>query len=139
MPHPNNINRLKSVRTELDESEKPTMNESLRRTLKNAIMESERDKGSTLISSNTLANKYVYERWAIRASQRKRYRNLFQQVRRQARTIFRQYLESGYLTLKHKSRDLTFGVYKFDEKRGNLILGFVKMPHDAERHSFPAS
>lgn len=101
----------------------------LKEKLRESILESEKNKDSTLISSNTLANSFIYERWGIRSSQRRRYQNLFSQVRRQCRSVFRNYLERGWLEIRDdsESKKHTFGVYKFDDKRGNLILGFVRM------------
>jgi len=111
-----------------------TVPDILRNKLRESIIESEKNKDSTLISSNTLANSLIYERWGIRSSQRRRYRNLFSQVRRQCRSVFRNYLERGWLEIRDesKSKKHTFGVYKFDEKRGNLILGFVRMTPGSE-------
>lgn len=104
----------------------------LRDKLRESIIESEKNKDSTLISSNTLANSFIFERWGIRSSQRRRYRNLFSQVRRQCRSVFRNYLERGWLEINEESKKHTFGVYKFDDKRGNLILGFVRMAPGSE-------
>ena len=80
---------------------------------------------SILISSNNLANRFILSRWGIRSSQRKRYRNLFGRIREQCRTIFRNYLAIGKLTLKTQNDKIVLGVSKFDEIRGNLILDFV--------------
>ncbi|MFW9908609.1 MAG: hypothetical protein ACFFEF_08535 [Candidatus Thorarchaeota archaeon] len=106
--------------------------EVLRAKLRESIIESEKNKSSTLISSNTLANSFIFERWGIRSSQRRRYRNLFSQVRRQCRNVFRHYLQRGWLEVKDESKKHTFGVYKYDDKRGNLILGFVRMAPGSE-------
>jgi len=106
--------------------------EVLRDKLRESIIESENNKESTLISSNTLANRFIYERWGIRSSQRRKYRNLFAQIRRQCRDVFRNFLERGWLEIQDDSKKHTFGVYKFDDKRGNLILGFVKMAPGSE-------
>lgn len=80
---------------------------------------------SILVSSNNLANRFILERWGIRSSQRRRYKNLFSTVRRQCRAIFRNYLARGNLVWKTQNEEFVFGVFKFDEVRGNLILGFV--------------
>ena len=80
---------------------------------------------SILVSSNNLANRFILERWGIRSSQRRRYKNLFGTVRRQCRAIFRNYLARGTLVWKTQNEEFVFGVFKFDEVRGNLILGFV--------------
>jgi hypothetical protein len=106
--------------------------EVLRDKLRESIIESENNKESTLISSNTLANRFIYERWGIRSSQRRKYRNLFSQVRRQCRAVFRNFLDRGWLEIREESKKHTFGVYKYDDKRGNLILGFVKMAPGSE-------
>lgn len=80
---------------------------------------------SILISSNNLANRFILERWGIRSSQRRRYKNLFSTIRKQSRAIFRNYLARGNIVWKDQKDDYTFGVFQFDEVRGNLILGFV--------------
>ena len=80
---------------------------------------------SILISSNNLANRFILERWGIRSSQRRRYKNLFSTIRKQSRAIFRNYLTRGNIVWKDQNGDYTFGVFQFDEVRGNLILGFV--------------
>ena len=80
---------------------------------------------SILISSNNLANRFILERWGIRSSQRRRYKNLFSAIRKQSRAIFRNYLTRGNIVWKDQNGDYTFGVFQFDEVRGNLILGFV--------------
>ena len=87
---------------------------------------------STLISSNSLANRFILERWGIRPSQRKRYRNLFAQVRKQCRAIFQHYLMRGRVEWTTDNISYVFGVFKFDEIRGNLILGFVLTPPESE-------
>ena len=78
-----------------------------------------------LVSSNNLANIFILERWGIRSSQRRRYKNLFGTIRKQCRAIFRNYLTRGKVTWKDNSGSFVFGVFKFDEVRGNLILGFA--------------
>ncbi|MFW9918414.1 MAG: hypothetical protein ACFFED_02360 [Candidatus Thorarchaeota archaeon] len=110
----------------------------LKEKLRVAILNSEKNKTSTLISSNTLANQFIFERWGIRSSQRRRYRNLFSQVRRQCRDVFRHYLQRGWLEVREDSEKHTFGVYEFDDKRGNLILGFVKVTRESEWFVKPA-
>jgi hypothetical protein len=90
----------------------------------NAQKASER-RTSILVSSNNLANRFILERWGIRSSQRRRYKNLFGTVRKQCRALFRNYLARGSIAWKKQDNELSFGVFKFDEVRGNLILGFV--------------
>ena len=80
---------------------------------------------SILVSSNNLANRFILERWGIRSSQRRRYKNLFATIRKQCRAIFRNYLARGSVVWKTLKDEFVFGVFKFDEVRGNLILGFV--------------
>ena len=80
---------------------------------------------SILVSSNNLANRFILERWGVRSSQRRRYKNLFGTIRRQCRAIFRNYLACGNLVGKTHSEEFALSVFKFDEVRGNLILGFV--------------
>jgi len=80
---------------------------------------------SILVSSNNLANRFILERWGIRSSQRRRYKNLFSTIRKQSRAVFRNYLTRGNIVWKNQNGEFVFGVFKFDEVRGNLILGFV--------------
>jgi hypothetical protein len=80
---------------------------------------------SILVSSNNLANRFILERWRIRSSQRRRFKNLFGTIRKQCRALFRNYLLRGNIVWKNQDNELSFGVFKFDEVRGNLILGFV--------------
>lgn len=115
-----------------------TVPDVLKEKLRLSILCSEKNKTSTLISSNTLANQFIFERWGIRSSQRRRYQNLFAQVRKQCRDVFRYYLQRGWLEVREDSEKHTFGVYKFDDKRGNLILGFVKVSSDSEWFIKPA-
>ncbi len=110
----------------------------LRRRLRDMITSSEENQMSTLISSNTLANRFIYERWGIRASQKRKYRNLFSQVRRHCRDIFKYYLCRGWMEVNTGPEKHTFGVYEFDDKRGNLILGFVRVPPGSEWYLRPA-
>jgi hypothetical protein len=80
---------------------------------------------SMLLSSNSLANKFVHLQWGIRPSQRRQYRNLFLAVREQCRNIFQYYTSKGEIICQVKGAEHRFRTYKFDEVRGNLILGFV--------------
>jgi len=84
-----------------------------------------KQRKSILVSSNGLANRFILERWGIRPSQRRRYRNLYASVRKQTRNLLQHYLlrERVEWTLAGDTR--RFGVFKFDEIRGNLIVGFV--------------
>jgi len=92
--------------------------------LKDTLLKSSTPEGkgrkSVLISSNNLANRFILSRWGIRPSQRRRYKNLFASIRKHCRVLFN-------ISGKH-----LFGVYKFDEVRGNLILGFVVMTPESE-------
>jgi hypothetical protein len=80
---------------------------------------------STLISSNGLANRFIHLQWGIRPSQRRHYRNLFSSVREQCRILFQYYLRQGEIIDGRENHDYGYHVYKFDEVRGNLILGFI--------------
>ena len=98
----------------------------LKKYLHEAVMKQPtRKRKSMLISSNSLANRFMFTRWGIRASQRKRYKNLFSKIREQCRTYFHHLLSTGQITCMHGKDTIRFGVYKFDEVRGNIILGFV--------------
>lgn len=85
-----------------------------------------------MISSNSLANRFILERWGIRPSQRRRFKNLFASVRKQCRSIFHHVLARGRFEWELGRERFVFGVYKFDEIRGNLILGFVEVSPEAE-------
>jgi len=98
----------------------------LKKYLHEVVMkQSTRKRKSMLISSNSLANRFTFTRWGIRASQRKRYKNLFSKIREQCRIYFHHLLSTGQVTSKQGKDTFRFGVYKFDVVRGNLILGFV--------------
>ncbi|MHA1926884.1 MAG: hypothetical protein ACXABV_07675 [Candidatus Thorarchaeota archaeon] len=102
----------------------------LKGLLSDSIGSGQRRK-SVLMSSNSLANRFILEKWGIRPSQRKRNKNLFSISRKHARTLFRRLLNQGRLEWTTPESELAFGVYKFDEIRGNLILGFVKLNPDS--------
>lgn len=87
---------------------------------------------SILISSNALCNKFILTRWGIRSSQRRRYKKLFSDVRKACRDYFNHLLGQSQISCEQKMRRFVFGVYKFDEIRGNLILGFASL----EEHPF---
>ena len=95
--------------------------------LLSASVGNQQRRKSVLLSSNSLANRFILEKWGIRPSQRKRNKNLFSISRKHSRRLFRLLLERGRLKWESRERELIFGVYKFDEIRGNLILGFVQL------------
>ena len=97
----------------------------LRNMLQENIQRNTERRTSILVSSNNLANRFILERWGIRSSQRRRYKNLFGTIRRQCRGLFRNYLTRKRVSWKDHNEESVFGVFKFDEVRGNLILGFV--------------
>ncbi|MHA2117383.1 MAG: hypothetical protein ACW98J_00555 [Candidatus Thorarchaeota archaeon] len=86
---------------------------------------------SVLLSSNSLANRFILEKWGIRPSQRKRNKNLFSISRKHSRRLFRRLLDRGRFEWTTGERELAFGVYKFDYIRGNLILGFAQLDPDS--------
>ena len=103
--------------------------------LKNQLLEMVENKvsqqrRSMLISSNGLSNRFIYTRWGIRPSQRRRNKNLFAKIREQSRILFRHLLEKQEIEVKCQSGTVRFGVYSFDEVRGNMILGFVQKDDD---------
>ncbi len=104
----------------------------LRNALKEAIDTKGRGRKSVLISSNNLTNRFIFSKWGIRPSQRRRYKNLFASVRKQSRIVFQHFLLRGRIEWADDSGKNIFGVYKFDEIRGNLILGFVMMTPEIE-------
>lgn len=105
---------------------------SLRTALSESSKKIVKKQKSILISSNSLANRFIFERWGIRSSQRKRFKNLFANVRKQCRVNFNHYLSRGKLEWTSRSERFVFGIYKFDEIRGNLILGFVRVSPESE-------
>lgn len=109
-----------------------TVPNCLRQTLERAINAPNERRRSILISSNSLANRFILERWDIRPSQRKRFRNLFATVRKQCRDVFNHYLALGRIEWAAKNERFIFGIFKYDEIRGNLILGFVSVPPGSE-------
>ena len=106
--------------------------ECLRTILRESSRASTRKKRAILISSNSLANRFILERWGIRPSQRRRFRNLFSSVRKQCRNVFQHLFTRGRIEWNVGPESYIFGVYKFDEIRGNLILGFVEVGQEAE-------
>jgi hypothetical protein len=106
--------------------------ECLRKILQTSIEKPQQRRKAILISSNSLANRFILERWGIRPSQRRRYRNLFATIRRQCRVVFQHYLARKRIEWKNESENFLFGIYKFDEIRGNLILGFVAKSLETE-------
>ena len=106
--------------------------ECLRKILQTSVEKHQRRRKAILISSNSLANRFILERWGIRPSQRRRYRNLFATIRRQCRTVFQHYLARSRIEWTNESERHLFGIYKFDEIRGNLILGFVSTSPETE-------
>jgi hypothetical protein len=109
-----------------------TVPECLRTTLQEIVNKQGRRRKSILISSNSLANRFILSRWKIRPSQRRRYRNLFSTIRKQCRIVFQHFLVRRKLEWTKESEKYVFGIYKFDEIRGNLILGFVLVPPESE-------
>ena len=103
----------------------------LRQALEITIEDLEKQR-SILISSNNLANRFIFGQWKIRPSQRRRYRELFATVRKRCRDVFNHYLSRGRIEWSEKGEIILFGVYKFDEIRGNLILGFVNIPNEED-------
>jgi len=104
----------------------------LKDTLLNSSTPEGKGRKSVLISSNNLANRFILSRWGIRPSQRRRYKNLFASIRKHCRVLFNHYLLRGRIEWINISGKHLFGVYKFDEVRGNLILGFVVMTPESE-------
>ncbi|MFX0107058.1 MAG: hypothetical protein ACFE7R_02135 [Candidatus Hodarchaeota archaeon] len=83
---------------------------------------------SILVSSNTLANKFILNQWGIRSSQRKRFKNLFSQVRKRCRQIFHHYRKQGIIRWENGEKKYLFAVLSYDEIRGNVILSFIPAP-----------
>jgi hypothetical protein len=79
-----------------------------------------------LVSSNSLANRFILAKWGIRPSQRKRYRNLFAAIRSHSRRYFLCCLTQKRVEWHDQHSATALGVYRFDDIRGNVILGFVE-------------
>jgi hypothetical protein len=110
----------------------PELTPSIIATIPDIVKETLLDKkqhrktrGRILLSSNSVANRFIFNRWGIRPSQRRRYKNLFAQVRKECRRYFKYILKSEKITCERRGVGSTFGVFMFDEVRGNLILGFT--------------
>jgi hypothetical protein len=110
----------------------PELTPSIIATIPDIVKETLLDKkqhrktrGRILLSSNSVANRFIFNRWGIRPSQRRRYKNLFAQVRKECRRYFKSILKSEKITCERRGVGSTFGVFMFDEVRGNLILGFT--------------
>jgi hypothetical protein len=104
----------------------------LRKLLMDSAKAAKQKRKSVLISSNSLANRFILDRWGIRPSQRRRFKNLFASVRKQCRNVFQHLVAKGRIEWDFQSDAYMFGVYKFDEIRGNLILGFVEISPETE-------
>jgi hypothetical protein len=100
--------------------------------LMNSIKNKTRERKTVQVASNNLANRFILEQWGIRASQRRKHKNLFASVRQRCRAIFHNYLARGRVEWVSGDERIIFGVYKFDEIRGNLILAFVKITSETE-------
>ena len=109
-----------------------TIPDRLRAMLEDSASKSKQKRKSVLISSNSLANRFILDRWGIRPSQRRRFNSLFSAVRKQCRNIFHHLLTKGRMEWTNKDQEFIFGAYKFDEIRGNLILGFVMVSSENE-------
>lgn len=103
--------------------------------LLSASVSDEKRRKSVLLSSNSLANRFILEKWGIRPSQRKRNKNLFSISRKHARRLFRMLLETGRIEWCADDVNHAFGVFRFDEIRGNLILGFAPLDPDSPWNS----
>ena len=108
---------------------------SVLKVLLSASVGNEQRRKSVLMSSNSLANRFILEKWGIRPSQRKRNKNLFAISRKHSRKLFRLLLAQGRIQWKTPENELKFGVYKFDEIRGNLILAFVHLDPESPWNS----
>ena len=104
----------------------------LRNMLQGSSKSTKQKRRQILISNKSLANRFILERWGIRPSQRRRFKNLFASIRRQCRNVFHHFLANGRMEWEIFNDRYVFGVYKFDEIRGNLILGFVEISPDKE-------
>lgn len=109
----------------------------LKEVIAENIVVSQTEPRSTLISSNALANRFIMNRWDIRPSQRKRYKNLFSAVRRRTRHLFEGLLGKERIELEREEEVNTILIQKFDDVRGNIILTFKEIPEGEEyRYGF---
>jgi hypothetical protein len=103
-----------------------SIRERLRNILLTRIRSSERRKQWNLISSEELVGKYVRERWGVSTSQETCVPRLFQHIRNQSRRVLQQVLDTGQLHLEIDSRAQVYLVFKFEDTRENLVLGFFR-------------
>ncbi|MGY5851936.1 MAG: hypothetical protein RTU92_00045 [Candidatus Thorarchaeota archaeon] len=89
-------------------------------------------KKSILISSNSLANRFIMNRWEIKPSQRKRNSQLFYEVRQQCRLIFKHFLARGQIEWQRDGKKYVFGVFNYDGIKGNKVLGCVPISPEKE-------
>ena len=114
-----------TLEPELTPSIKATIPDIVKDTLLDTKQQ-RKTRSRILLSSNSVANRFIFTRWGIRPSQRRRYKNLFAQVRKECRRYFKYILNGGSITCERRGVGSTFGVFMFDEVRGNLILGFTR-------------
>ena len=89
-------------------------------------------KKSILMSSNSLSNRFILNRWEIKPSQRKRNIQLFYEIRKQCRLIFKHFHARGQIEWERNGKNYVFGVFKYDDIKGNIVLGFVPIPPEKE-------
>ncbi len=95
--------------------------------LQDILIESGKKGKSILVTSNSLANQYILGQWGYRPSQRRQFKDFFNEVRKQCSEIFHQLLSETKIEWEEDQGTHFFGIHKFDEIRGNLILGFVEI------------
>lgn len=105
----------------------PSVLADVPRLLRRILIESSEEADSVLVSSNRLANRFIFERWGIRPSQRKRYKNLFSDLKRHCRILFQYLLKQERIEWETESGKHSFGAFKYDLIRGNLILNFMNI------------
>jgi hypothetical protein len=124
------------INSRLELEATPSILTKIPKTLQSFLLNSIRNKTSkrktVLIASNSLANRFILEQWGIRASQRRRYKNLYSLVRHRCRAIFHNYLARGRVEWVSEGERMIFGLYKFDEIRGNIILVFVRITSETD-------
>ncbi len=106
----------------------PSVLADLPKQLREILKESSADatcKNAILVSSNRLANRFIFERWGIRPSQKRRYKELFSSLRQHCRILLQHILMQQLFEWNIDSGRYSFGVFKYDLVRGNLILGFT--------------
>ncbi|MDF1537667.1 MAG: hypothetical protein P1Q69_02050, partial [Candidatus Thorarchaeota archaeon] len=105
----------------------------LRNELRKSSQANMGKKTPILISSYSLANRFILDTWNVRPGQRQRFKKLYAAVRKHARNLFSEYLSQGRVLWTVNNLQYGFSVYKFSQNRGIIVLGFYPMITERER------